>query len=264
MSKLDYNYHTHTSRCGHAVGDDEEYVKAAIESGFSEYGVSDHVFLPGIIHENMRGDYSLLNDYIKSFKQLRENYKDRINIKIGFEAEYMDQFKTYYKSLLEKHKVDYLILGQHCYYKDKNVYWYVTMDPKEGLIKYTEDVIKGMSTGLFKYVAHPDLFSLFYDEWDELAISCSKRIIDASIEYKCPLEINLCKVRSEKLGTLEHDYKSLYPFIPFWKLVAKSKAHIVIGIDSHDPQHNINSEVEYVDKLIEETGIKVDFNYRIK
>ena len=28
-----YNYHTHTKRCGHAVGEDEEYVIAAINNG---------------------------------------------------------------------------------------------------------------------------------------------------------------------------------------------------------------------------------------
>ena len=26
MDNLEYNYHTHTSRCGHAFGKDEEYV----------------------------------------------------------------------------------------------------------------------------------------------------------------------------------------------------------------------------------------------
>ena len=27
------NYHTHTARCGHAIGTDEEYVQAAIQAG---------------------------------------------------------------------------------------------------------------------------------------------------------------------------------------------------------------------------------------
>ncbi len=35
------NYHTHTKRCGHAKGTDEEYVIAAIEGGFDELGFSD-------------------------------------------------------------------------------------------------------------------------------------------------------------------------------------------------------------------------------
>ena len=32
------NYHTHTARCYHASGKDEEYVKAAIKAGIKELG----------------------------------------------------------------------------------------------------------------------------------------------------------------------------------------------------------------------------------
>ena len=36
MQKLDkYNFHSHTTRCGHAQGTDEEYVIAAIKEGFT-------------------------------------------------------------------------------------------------------------------------------------------------------------------------------------------------------------------------------------
>ena len=40
------NYHTHTTRCRHAVGADREYVKAAIESGVKILGFSDHAPFP--------------------------------------------------------------------------------------------------------------------------------------------------------------------------------------------------------------------------
>ena len=36
------NYHTHTSRCNHAVGSEEDYVIHAIEQGFDILGFSDH------------------------------------------------------------------------------------------------------------------------------------------------------------------------------------------------------------------------------
>jgi Histidinol phosphatase and related hydrolases of the PHP family len=38
------NWHTHTSRCGHAVGTDEEYVQAAIQGGLKTLGFSDHEY----------------------------------------------------------------------------------------------------------------------------------------------------------------------------------------------------------------------------
>ena len=40
------NYHTHTTRCNHAVGSEREYVEKAIELGFSELGFADHAPMP--------------------------------------------------------------------------------------------------------------------------------------------------------------------------------------------------------------------------
>ena len=36
------NYHTHTKRCYHAIDNEEDYILAAIKSGYSELGFSDH------------------------------------------------------------------------------------------------------------------------------------------------------------------------------------------------------------------------------
>lgn len=41
------NYHTHTKRCGHAEGEDEDYVLEALGSGITDLGFSDHIMLPG-------------------------------------------------------------------------------------------------------------------------------------------------------------------------------------------------------------------------
>ena len=39
---LKTNYHTHCYLCGHAEGLPSDYIKKAIELGFSEIGISDH------------------------------------------------------------------------------------------------------------------------------------------------------------------------------------------------------------------------------
>lgn len=36
------NYHTHTPRCHHAVGDEREYIENAIKAGIKLLGFSDH------------------------------------------------------------------------------------------------------------------------------------------------------------------------------------------------------------------------------
>ena len=36
------NYHTHTYRCHHAIGKEEDYILNAIKAGYTELGFSDH------------------------------------------------------------------------------------------------------------------------------------------------------------------------------------------------------------------------------
>ena len=102
------NYHTHTSRCGHAIGSDEEYVQEALAFGLTELGFSDHIFLPNHSQIGIRGDYELLDDYISSIESLKEKYKDRISIHLGFEAEAMPFYFPYYRRLLEEGHIEYL------------------------------------------------------------------------------------------------------------------------------------------------------------
>ena len=76
---LKSNFHTHTFRCGHARGDIKDYTKSAISFGFKNIGFSDHAFFPGIHHEFMRGDFSLLDDYIKAFEKTKKSPPDLSN-----------------------------------------------------------------------------------------------------------------------------------------------------------------------------------------
>ena len=48
---LNANYHTHTARCRHASGREEEYIQQAISSGLKVLGFSDHTPYP------FQGDY---------------------------------------------------------------------------------------------------------------------------------------------------------------------------------------------------------------
>ena len=83
------NFHTHTSRCMHASGKDEEYVLAAIEAGYEVLGFSDHTpwKYDSDFVANMRMPLSQFDEYYQSISSLKEKYKDQIEIKIGLECE---------------------------------------------------------------------------------------------------------------------------------------------------------------------------------
>ena len=240
MQKLEYCYHSHTKRCGHAIGEDEEYVKRAIKVGIKRLGFSDHVFLKGVTQEHVRGDYSLLDSYIKSINDLKEKYKDKIEILVGFEAEYFPSYISYYESLLKSKKIDYLIQGQHFHeYEDGRIARYISND----IELYVNDVINGIKTGLFKYLCHPDLYLLWNEINSEKSIEAARRILKACEEYNVPIEYNICGVRDLRP----------YPSEMFFTISKEYNVRYVIGIDAHAPKHynkkDINNALNFFDKL---------------
>jgi hypothetical protein len=74
----DYNLHTHTTRCHHAVGEDREYVEAAIKAGLKTLGFADHCpqFFP-------------VDDYYSHFRMFPEQaqeYAESIRARYPYSA----------------------------------------------------------------------------------------------------------------------------------------------------------------------------------
>ena len=243
---IDYTFHSHTYRCGHAEGDIEDYVNLAIKSHYRIFGVSDHVFLPGVYEPRIRGDYSLIKEYIDAFNLSKNKHKDEIEMHLGFECEYADVFIDYYRSLLVENKVEYLILGQHNGFDDnKQFIKYVknhTEDTDEDLNRYAFDLIKGIKSGLFMYVAHPDLMFVSAKEVTPELKILTKEIIETAIKYDIPLEVNIHGfIRQQKR---EKYHVIGYPAGYFWDEVSKSKAKVVYGGDFHELNEVGNSVLE--------------------
>lgn len=256
----DYVLHSHTFRCHHAVKDIEDYVQEAIKHGYRIYGVSDHVFLPGVHHPNIRGDHSLLDEYINEFNRCKNLYGTQIRMYLGFECEYSESFKNYYESLLRDRGFDYLICGQHMGFDENHVdYGYFTdsiENQEKGLYKYRDDIISAIKSGLFLYIAHPDIFFTYARRVDSVYQQVTKEIINAAIEYDVPLEININGLLREKVKNgIEYIE---YPADYFWKEAAKTKVKIVYGGDFHDPKQFSNKELMgKAEDLVKRCGVQL-------
>lgn len=249
-----YNYHTHTERCLHATGEDEAFVKAAIEAGFCEIGFSDHSPWP---FENgyvsyMRMTPVQLPDYVSSVKSLQEKYRDQITIRLGLECEYFKRYIPWLKNMLHEYGFDYIILGHH-YSPDEQtgVYNGMITTPEE-LENYKNDVVEAIESGLFSYVAHPDLFMRMYPSFDSDCERVSREIIQKAVECSVPIEYNL-------LGFAHgiEDGRQGYPYPDFWRIAGEMGATAVIGIDAHKPE-------AYFDKALRDKAIETLLSYGLK
>ena len=109
------NYHTHTPRCRHASGTEEEYVLAALEEGLKILGFSDHTpyRFDGTYYSSFRMYPHQLEDYVQSVLRLREQYADKIQIPLGLEMEYYPAYFSEVLGWARDSGIEYLLLGQH-------------------------------------------------------------------------------------------------------------------------------------------------------
>jgi histidinol-phosphatase (PHP family) len=256
--RLDYCYHSHTTRCGHAYGTDEAYVLAAIAQGYQVIGFSDHIFFPGIHQPGMRGDFSLLADYQQSVLNLKKKYASQIQVHLGFEAEYYPVFDTYYQELFTKYQFEYLILGHH-FRLDQGrfpIYYASVKDPAL-LHEYADGLIAGMKTGWFSYVAHPDLYMLGYaGGWDEHAIAIAHRIAEASKKYAVPLELNLGGVNGRGLMQIQGEYRYPYPYEKFWAVAKQYDVTTILGLDAHAPEAYVGNKYQLLYDIVNKYELK--------
>lgn len=225
------NYHTHTLRCKHANGTDEEYVLAAIAAGYQEIGFADHTPWPykNGFHPYMRMEMRELSDYLCSIRNLKQKYAHQISIKIGLECEYFEEYLPWLAELVETNQVDYLIFGNHFYENDETGLYFGRGTVDERTLKlYVDEAIKGMKTGLFAYLCHPDLFMRSYLRWDEIAQRESLRLCQAAKELGIPLEYNLQGQIYNRIFRADS-----YPYPKFWELAVQVGNKVIIGVDAH-------------------------------
>ena len=241
---VDYNYHTHTYRCGHATGTEKEYLENAISRGLKVFGFSDHIFVDKKDIEKTEE----LNEYITTINKLKSEYKDKVEIHVGLEVEFFPSRLDYLKSLKSK-GLEYLILGQHFVENEKGERKFIfenLNDSKNVCEKYYILVKKALETGLFSCLAHPDLFVRQFTELDETFDYYSRKICEVAKENNVPLEINL----NGRYKVQNGSKKQPYPNERFWKIAGEVGNDVIVGIDAHCSEIILDGDFAYAEELI--------------
>ncbi len=228
------NYHTHTPRCHHSVGQEREYVENAIKAGLKKLGFADHspMVFDGDYYSGHRMRPAEIDSYVSTLLQLREEYKNDIELFIGFEAEYYPKYFNRFLEMIAPYPIDYLILGQH--FLDNEIgshHSYHKTDSLSLLNQYVDQVLEGLSTGCFTYLAHPDVIN--FTGSDEDYYQPMKRLCEETKRMNIPLELNM-------LGVWE---KRSYPCERFFRIVSEVGNEVILGIDAHQPERILEQHV---------------------
>lgn len=227
------NFHTHTSRCKHAVGTDEQYVKAAIQGGFDVLGFADHIawdFPSGYVsHCRMPADQ--WPDYKRSVLALKEKYAGQIDIRLGFETEYYPRYMDQLPRLRDD-GCEYFILASHFLFTEEEFpYTGISCQEDDEVRRYAEQTAEAIRTGEYCYLAHPDLYMMYRPELDKVCMDAADVICQAAKEARMPLEYNLLGLRDAMRG-----HSRGYPHAEFWQYIRKWHNDVILGVDAHDPE----------------------------
>ena len=236
-----FNYHTHTLRCNHAdMVSDAAYVESHIKAGFDSMAFTEHCpwswfdAMTGIPQKHrLRMRYDQKAEYLSSINGLKERYRDSIGIYSGYEVEFLpdriDEIRQMHS------ESDILILGQHLIVRNgtpDDIHVPVERRPFEDFLCYADFVEKGLSTGLFRILAHPDLFMVMSKAFGKTEEMISDMVLKSAEKHDIPIEINLRQI-SKPAGGEGNDGDMAYPCPEFWKMATAYNVKVVYGLDVH-------------------------------
>ena len=234
------NYHAHTPRCKHAAGTAEEYVQAALQAGFDVLGFSDHTPWPyrsGYV-SGIRMAPEELDGYIEEVRAAQEAHRDEITIHLGLEAEYYPRYEDHLRRMRER-GIGYYLLGQHAIDSEEDSPWTSqACEADDDMVRrYADTVARALGTGLFAYVAHPDIYLRRRpaERFNRACEEAADIICQSALEAGVPVEYNLLGLDCRHRGEV-----NCYPVDAFWQYIAKWRVPAIIGVDAHQPALLLN------------------------
>ena len=254
------DYHTHHVRCGHAVGELEEYVQRGIEIGLSQLGLSDHLPLihvdPATYYPEMAMPMDELPRYVEECLRLKEKYRQDIQIRVGLEADYIEGYEEQIRDILERYPFDYVIgsvhfLGEWDISDYRQTHNWEGRDVLDVYRQYYEAVQKAAATGLYDITGHLDVIKRFGQvppvEQEAERFALEDAALRAVKQADMVMELNssgLAKVCAEIFPSRRIVEQAIALGIP-----------LTLGSDAHDPL-KLSDGLDQARAQLQELGVQ--------
>jgi histidinol-phosphatase (PHP family) len=235
--------HNHTPLCNHATGNPEDYIKKAMEKNIKIYGFSDHG--PMEFDEKYRMSFSDMPKYENEIKSLKEKYKDKIKILLGYEVD----FTPYVDKRVLKRNVDYLIGSVHFldnwgFDNPEFIKEWHNRDVDDVYKEYFNKIEKMAQSRLFDIVGHLDLVKVFGFKPKKNIKDIAKNAIKEIKKSGMAVEINTAGLRKP--------VKEIYPSIELLEMIRDEGIDITFSSDAHrieDVGYKIDEAIELAKNL---------------
>ena len=253
MIKADFHVHSDFSNDCHVSA--ERQIESAIKQGFKYICITDHCDM----HLYFEKKYVLdINSYVNKINNLKEKYKNQINVLFGIEIGLQPNLKEAISNNISGYDFDFIIGSSHAVNNIDIGYnpgeYFNGKSEKEAYREYFESILENVKTfnnynvyGHLDYVVRygPNKNKYFdFNDYKDIF----EEILKIIIKNGKGIEVNTSGLRNN-LG-YPHPHKDILKM--YKDLGGKI---ITIGSDAHLTEH-VGYEFESILELLEEIGFK--------
>jgi histidinol-phosphatase (PHP family) len=227
--RLLFESHSHTPLCRHAQGEPTEYAGVAYRRGLRGLHVTCHNPMPDGFSHAVRMRESEFDEYVDLVAQTTEQWKGRVEVRLGLEADYFEGYEAYLEKQLSSADFHFVLGSVHPQIPEfRDRYW--QRDAVEVQRIYFSLLAKSAETGLFDSLAHPDLIKNFTAEaWrPEDMLDVIRPALDRIADTGVAMELNTSGV----LKTISE----MNPFPGMLREMCERNIPITLGADAHVPE----------------------------
>ena len=274
MTMQNFNLHTH-SVYSDGKSQPREIVEEAVRQGLTTLGFSEHSPLP--FDNNFSVKSSDMPRYVAEIPQLKAEYKGKIDLYCGLEADYITGVSEPFAVTKEKYHLDYLIGGVHLVGQSANPdeIWFID-GPKwevydEGLQKFFDGDIRRavrrffeqsnemIENEQFDIIAHFDKIKMhnrerYFHEDEPWYRKLALETLDLICEKGLIMEVNT-------RGIYKKRYNGFYPSPWLMEEACKMGIPAIISADAHHFSE-ITLEFAAAEEALKRAGYRSVVNFK--
>lgn len=258
------DYHTHHVRCGHASGTLEDYVLRGMEIGLAQLGLSDHMPLlhvnPATYYPGMAMAMDELPRYVEEALALKEKHKNKIDIRVGLEGDYIEGCEREIERIVRAYPWDYVIgsvhfLGEWDISDSRQLHGWEGRDRYEVYERYYGAVIRAARTGFYDYIGHIDVIKRFGYKPDRDVEALENAALEAVREAGMAIELNASGLRMPAA--------EMFPSRRMLEYAHACRIPVTVGSDAHAPER-LSQYLEQAYDLLWDVGFRELATFRAR
>jgi histidinol-phosphatase (PHP family) len=261
---LPTNLHTHT-RFSDGSSDPADYIKEALNQGFSSLGFSDHSPVPFPNSFAIRDDR--LEEYVAAISLLKKS-TEGIAALLGLEADFIPGITGEFSTYRTNHPVEYIIGSVHLVKSDSGL-WFIdgpdiavydkglkdlfSGDAVRAVTAYYRQLQEMIATQKPDIIGHLDKIKMYNrnryflesEKWYEALVD---ETLDLAVETNCVIEVNtrgIYKKRSE----------TLFPGPEILRKILQKKLPVTLTSDAHKP-HELSLGFDTARQELKQLGFR--------